>query len=97
METVNPISPAFPKLAEKQEKVNSSGLKLPDRYTSEVKITRAVNVQTKTVSINTSKIPQTACFCGWSSFDEECIIGALPSPASFVKAEADSAGDNRSL
>ena len=46
-------------------------------------ITKAVRVQSKIVSINTSKIPRQACLCGLLAFDDACAQGEVPQPASF--------------
>ena len=53
----------------------------------ETNTTRAVMVQTTKVSTNTSKMPISPCLTGWSTFAVECIIGAVPQPASLLYTE----------
>ena len=48
-------------------------------------MTKAVNVQTTSVSANTSKIPHIPCAAGLEESADACAIGAEPSPASLEK------------
>ena len=49
------------------------------------KITIAVIVQIKIVSVNTSKIPKNPCFTGSLVSADACAIDPVPRPASFEK------------
>lgn len=49
------------------------------------RMVRAVKVQIKMVSVNTSKIPNSPCCTGLSVSAQACAIEPVPSPASFEK------------